>query len=77
MRRLPDMRMVMDLLMVLDQGVAYYWTLAGTNCGHGVAGHKVQLSGLDLWQIGSDGLIASSRSQFDAAYYQRQLDGLA
>ena len=43
--------------------------------GPGGAGHRVRISGLEIWQIGPDGLIASSEGHFDSADYQRQLEG--
>jgi hypothetical protein len=41
----------------------------------GLFGHRVRISGFELWQIGMDGLIASSQGHFDTSEYQRQLEG--
>ena len=58
-----------------DDGVFYHWTLAGTNTGPGGAGRSVRISGFEVWKLGADGLIASSRGQFDSVDYRRQLEG--
>lgn len=74
MTAFPDMRVVMDKLVVQGDRAEYYWTLTGTNTGPGGTGHRVRISGFELWQIGADGLIASSRGHFDEAEYQQQLE---
>jgi hypothetical protein len=61
MTAFPDMRLVMDKVLVQGDRTEYHWTLTGTNTGPGGAGHRVRISGFELWQIGADGLIASSR----------------
>ena len=73
MAALPDMRVLMDDILVKDDRAEYHWTLAGTNTGPGGTGHRVHIRGFELWQIGKDGLIASSQGHFDSADYQRQL----
>ena len=74
MHAFPDLRVVMDDL-VLRQGEAeYHWTLTGTHRGPGGSGRRVRISGFEKWRIGTDGLIASSQGQFDADEYRRQLD---
>ena len=72
MTAFPDMRVVMDELLVQGDRTEYYWTLIGTNTGPGGTGHRVRISGFERWQIGADGLIASSQGRFDSAEYQRQ-----
>ena len=37
-------------------------------------GHRVRISGFEVWQIGADGLIAESLGHFDSAAYQHQLE---
>jgi uncharacterized protein (TIGR02246 family) len=76
MTAFPDMRLDMDKLLVQGDRIAYHWTLTGTNTGPGGGGHRVRISGFELWQIGADGLIASSQGRFDSSGYQRQLDGV-
>ncbi len=74
MTAFPDMRVVMDELLVQGDRIEYRWTLSGTNTVPGGAGRQVRISGFELWQIAADGLIASSQGHFDAAEYQRQLE---
>ncbi|HKD85166.1 MAG TPA: ester cyclase [Terriglobales bacterium] len=73
MTAFPDMKVILDSVLVRDGGAEYHWSLIGTNTGPGGSGQKVRISGFELWQIGGDGLIASSQGHFDAADYQRQL----
>jgi predicted ester cyclase len=73
MTAFPDMRVTMDKLLVTDDRAEFHWTLTGTNSGAGGTGHGVRISGFEQWQIGADGLIASSLGHFDKAEYQRQL----
>jgi hypothetical protein len=75
MTAFPDLLVVMDSLTVNGHHAAYHWTLTGTNTGPGGTGRPVRISGHEEWTIGPDGLIASSLGHFDAAEYQRQLDG--
>jgi len=74
MTAFPDMRLIMDEVLVNGDRVEYHWTLIGTNTGPGGAGHRVRISGFELWQIGADGLIASSQGHFDSSEYHRQLE---
>jgi hypothetical protein len=73
MTAFPDLQVVMDDLVMRVDGAAYHWTLIGTNSGPGGTGNRVQISGFEVWTVGSDGLIASSRGHFDASDYRRQL----
>jgi len=75
MMALPDMQVLLDDLRVQGDRVIYHWTLIGTNTGPGGAGHKVRISGSESWKLTGDGLIAESQGHFDAAEYQRQLEG--
>jgi uncharacterized protein (TIGR02246 family) len=74
MTAFPDMRVVMDEVLVRGDRAEYHWTLIGTNTGPGGTGHRVRISGFELWQIGADGLIASSQGHFDSSEYLRQLE---
>ena len=74
MTAFPDLRVTMDRLFERADRTEYHWTLTGANTGPGGTGHSVRISGRELWQIGSDGLIASSHGHFDNAEYQRQLE---
>lgn len=74
MTAFPDMQVIMDDAVSDGEGAVYRWTLIGTNNGTGGTGHKVRISGYELWKIGQDGLIAESNGHFDAADYQFQLE---
>ena len=67
MTAFPDMRVVMGNLLMKNDRTEYHWTLIGTNTGPGGTGHRVRISGFELWQIGPDGLITSSQGHFDAS----------
>ena len=73
MTAFPDLKVALDKLLVETDRVEYHWTLTGTNTGPGGTGKAVRISGMEIWKRWSDGLIAFSEGQFDAADYQRQL----
>ncbi len=77
MATFPDLRVVMDEVLVKDEGAEYHWTLTGTNTGPGGTGRSVRISGFEEWKLGEDGLIAESEGHFDDAEYRRQLEGRA
>src|ERR1700686_4025783 len=58
MTTFPDMIVTFDKLEPRGDATAFHWTLTGTNTGPGGTGKKIRISGSELWQIGSDGLIA-------------------
>jgi hypothetical protein len=74
MTTFPDMHLVMDDVLLQAGRIEYHWTLIGTNTGPGGGGHRVRISGFELWEIGADGLIASSQGHFDSSEYHRQLE---
>ena len=73
MRDFPDMVVTFDRLESRPDGIAFHWTLMGTNTGPGGTGQKVQISGYELWKLNENGLIANSKGYFDAVDYERQL----
>ena len=75
MRDFPDMIVTFDRLEPLGNRTAFHWTFTGTNTGPGGTGHKVQISGYELWQFNQEGLIQESKGHFDASEYERQLKG--
>lgn len=75
MTAFPDLVVTMDGLDVGPSEVRYRWTLAGTNSGPGGTGRRVRISGSELWTMDTTGLVATSIGAFDAAAYQKQLDG--
>jgi uncharacterized protein (TIGR02246 family) len=74
MTAFPDMQVVMEKVLVQGDRAVYHWTLTGTNTGPGGTGHPVRIRGYELWQIGGDGLIASSQGHFDSSEYHHQLE---
>ncbi len=74
MTAFPDLQVLFDELQLEADCAIYHWTLVGTNTGPGGTGRAVRISGFEVWQMGADGLIASSHGHFDSADYQRQLD---
>lgn len=74
MTTFPDMELLMDDLIVRDDGAAeYHWTLAGMNSGPGGTGNRVRISGFEEWKI-RGGLVAESQGHFDQAEYDRQVE---
>ena len=73
MTAFPDMQVLMEDLVIRDEGTEYRWTLVGTNTGPGGTGNRVRISGFEEWTIGGDGLIAASLGHYDQAEYDRQL----
>jgi predicted ester cyclase len=71
----PDTVVTFDRLENTPNGVEFHWTFTGTNTGPNGTGNKVRISGYELWKIDTDGLIAESNGHFDAADYDRQLNG--
>jgi len=74
MTTFPDMVLRMDGIEAHGEKYIYRWTLTGTNSGPDGNGNAVQISGQEEWQFDA-GLVAISQGSFDAADYQRQMDG--
>ena len=74
MTTFPDLRVLMDDLLIQGETAEYHWTLIGTNTGPAGTGQRILISGFELWKIGTDGLIAESQGTFDSADYHRQLE---
>jgi predicted ester cyclase len=75
MSAFPDLRVLMDDIVMRGDNAEYHWTLVGTNTGSGGTGRRVRISGFEEWKIGEDGLIAESLGHFDTADFQRQIEG--
>ena len=75
MSAFPDMQVLMDGVDGDSAAATYRWTLVGANTGPGGTGRRVRISGREVWRRDADGLIAQSVGSFDAADYQRQIDG--
>ncbi len=69
----PDMLVTCDSLPTTSKGVEFHWTLTGTNTGSGGTGKKVHISGVEILQFDSNGLITESNGSFDEQEYNRQL----
>jgi SnoaL-like polyketide cyclase len=76
MTAFPDLRVALDRVLVSRGHAEYHWTLTGTNTGPQGTGHAVRISGFEIWQIGTDGLIATSQGHFDSTEYDLQLQGV-
>jgi ketosteroid isomerase-like protein len=74
MTAFPDMLVAMDDLHLEDDGAIYHWTLTGTNTGPGGTGRSLRISGFEVWELGTNGLISNSRGHFDSDEYFRQLE---
>jgi len=70
----PDLRLLMDDVIVKDELVEFHWTCIGTNTGPGGTGNRVRFSGVEEWTFGEDGLVAESQGHYDQAEYERQLE---
>ena len=66
----PDIAVLMNDLVFKGDAVEYHWTFTGTSAD---TGKWVRIPGFEEWTIGPDGLIASSRGQYDELEYDRQL----
>ena len=75
MTAFPDMKVLMDDVSGQAERAVFRWTLVGTNTGPGGSGRPVRISGFEEWRLDAGGLIAESQGHFDAADYQRQLEG--
>ena len=73
MSAFPDMEVTMDRMVPESCGTAFHWTLIGTNTGPGER-KRVRISGRELWQFDSQGLIRQSTGSFDSAEYNRQVE---
>ena len=71
----PDLRVEMDELRTGGDSPEYHWTLTGTNTGPGGTGNAVRISGFEQWTIGDHSLIAASLGSYDAADWDRQING--
>ena len=75
MNEFPDLKVHLNALEFIDNEIRYHWTLTGTYTHQNGIERKVRISGYEVWEIGTSGLIANSKGQFDSEDYQRQLNG--
>ena len=71
-RDFPDMIVTFDKVGPRGDRTAFHWTLTGAHVG---TGNHVRISGYELWKFNDAGLIAESSGHFDAAEYERQVNG--
>lgn len=74
MTQFPDMVVRFDSLTPAANGTRFHWTLTGTDASPDGKGNAVDISGYELWQMGSDGRIANSKGYFSEEEYNRQLE---
>jgi nuclear transport factor 2 (NTF2) superfamily protein len=75
MEAFPDMKLILDSLVIDTKTYRYHWTFIGTNTGPGGTGNKVNFSGFERWTMNDDGLVQESIGTYDAEDYNRQLSG--
>ncbi|MBC2839724.1 nuclear transport factor 2 family protein [Robiginitalea sp. SC105] len=73
MTKFPDMEVRFDSLTPKPDGVAFHWTLTGTDADRNGKGHKVKISGFELWTMSKGNLIKDSKGTFSSEEYNRQL----
>ena len=73
MEAFPDLLVSVDHVLVAGDSVFWVWTLTGSNTGPGGTGHRVRVSGIEVWTMGASGLVAKSIGYYDADTYNRQL----
>ena len=74
----PDLNIKMEELGLFKGEITFHWTLTGRNTGPGGTGKAVRIIGSEDWTLAPDGLIATSKGQYDEEEYRRQLaEGVA
>ncbi|MEJ2533883.1 MAG: nuclear transport factor 2 family protein, partial [Gammaproteobacteria bacterium] len=75
MQAFPDMTVRLRRVEQRDGVVEFHWRWTGTNTGPGGTGRAVDLVGYEEWTLDGDGLIVQSLGHYDAAEYERQVNG--
>ncbi len=73
MSRFPDMKVSYDRLIHNPDGIEFHWTFTGTDAHPDGRGHKVKVSGYELWTMSEENLIKNSKGSFPTEEYNRQL----
>lgn len=68
----PDLTVHLDEFRYAGANALFAWTLEGTHSG---TGNHVKVPGWEEWELTEDGEVAVSRGRFDAAEYDRQVQG--
>lgn len=74
MTQFPDMNVRFDSLAHKPNGIEFHWTLTGTDADPNGKGHKVKISGFELWTMSERNLIKDSKGTFSSEEYNRQLE---
>lgn len=74
MTKFPDMKVSCDSLVQKTNGIEFHWTLTGTDADPKGKGHKVKISGYELWTMSENNLIKDSKGNFSSEEYNRQLE---
>lgn len=74
MTKFPDMNVCFDSLAQKPNGIEFHWTLTGTDANPNGKGHKVKISGFELWTMSEKNLIKDSKGTFSSEEYNRQLE---
>jgi len=69
----PDMQVLLDDVLLKDDGAIFHWTLIGTNTGPVGTRRAVRITASKYGKLAANGLIADSQGRFDAVEYRRQL----
>jgi hypothetical protein len=73
MTKFPDMTVRFDSLAHKTNGIEFHWTLTGTDADPKGKGHKVSVSGYEIWTMSEGNLIKDSKGNFPSEEYNRQL----
>ena len=68
----PDLSLRCDGLRAAGTHAVYLWTFVGH---HAQTRKPLKISGWEEWTFGGDGKLIASRGWFDAADYERQVEG--
>ena len=74
MTKFPDIKVSCDSLVHKTNGIEFHWTLTGTDSDPNGNGHRVKVSGFELWTMSENNLIKSSKGTFSSEEYNRQLE---
>ena len=73
MAAFPDLEIRLEAILASGDRAAFNWMLLGTPSPPNGSGKLVSMRGMEVWDLGTDGLIASSRGYYDTEAYERQL----
>lgn len=74
MTKFPDLNVRFDSLAHKPNGLEFHWTLTGTDADPNGKGHKVKVSGFELWTMSENNLIKVSKGTFPSEEYNHQLE---